>query len=71
MSPEIFLKVEIWAPIFLSLKFCRRFSIVTYPLHPYEEISAEPDPNTFLGLPAKHSGVFHCLYKGKFLVSSR
>ena len=24
-----------------------------------------------LGLPAKHSGVFHCLYKGKFLVSSR
>ena len=23
-----------------------------------------------LGLPAKHSDVFHCLYKGKFLVSS-
>ena len=21
-----------------------------------------------LGLPAKHSDVFHCLYKGKFLV---
>ena len=24
-----------------------------------------------LGLPAKHSDVFHCLYKGKSLVSSR
>ena len=24
-----------------------------------------------LGLLAKHSDVFHCLYKGKFLVSSR
>ena len=24
-----------------------------------------------LGLPAKHSDVFHCLYKGKFLVCSR
>jgi len=24
-----------------------------------------------LGLPAKHSGIFHRLYKGKFLVSSR
>jgi len=24
-----------------------------------------------LGLPAKHIDVFHCLYKGKFLVSSR
>ena len=24
-----------------------------------------------LGLPAKHSDVFYCLYKGKFLVSSR
>jgi len=23
-----------------------------------------------LGLPAKHSDVFHCLYKGKFLVMS-
>jgi len=22
-----------------------------------------------LGLPAKHNDVFHCLYKGKFLVS--
>jgi len=31
MSPEIFLKVEIWALIFLSLKFCRRFLIFTYP----------------------------------------
>jgi len=30
MSPEIFQKVEIWAHIFLSLKFRRRFSIVTY-----------------------------------------
>ena len=30
MSPEIFQKVEIWALIFLSLKFRRRFSIVTY-----------------------------------------
>ena len=29
MSPEIFQKVEIWALIFLSLKFRRRFSIVT------------------------------------------
>ena len=32
MSPEIFLKVEIWALIFLSLKFHRPFLIVTYPL---------------------------------------
>jgi len=24
-----------------------------------------------LGLPAKHSDVFHCLHKGMFLVSSR
>ena len=31
MSPEIFQKVEIWALIFLSLKFRRRFSIITYP----------------------------------------
>jgi len=31
MSPEIFQKVEIWALIFLSMKFCRRFSIITYP----------------------------------------
>ena len=31
MSPEIFQQVEILALIFLSLKFCRLFSIVTYP----------------------------------------
>ena len=31
MSPEIFPKVEIWALIFLSFKFHRQFSIVTYP----------------------------------------
>jgi len=31
MSPEIFQKVEIWALVFLSLKFRRRFLIVTYP----------------------------------------
>ena len=24
-----------------------------------------------LGLPVEHSDVFHCLYKGKFLVSAR
>jgi len=30
MSHEIFQKVEIWALIFLSLKFRRRFSIVSY-----------------------------------------
>jgi len=31
MSLEIFLKDKIWAVIFLSLKFRRRFSIVTCP----------------------------------------
>ena len=31
MSHEIFQKVEIWALIFLSLKFLRWFLIVTYP----------------------------------------
>jgi len=31
MSPEIFLKVEIWGLIFLSLKVHRRFLLVVYP----------------------------------------
>ena len=33
-----------------------------------EDTKAEPDPN---GLPVKHNDVFHCLYEGKVLVSSR
>jgi len=32
MSLEIILKDEIWALIFPSLKFCRRFLLFTYPL---------------------------------------
>ena len=31
MNPEIFLKVKIWALIFLSLKVCRWFLLITYP----------------------------------------
>jgi len=36
MSPKIFQKVEIWALIFLSLKFRRRFLIVSYSLRERE-----------------------------------